>query len=80
MPLYVFCRVRNNKKIEAEIIVQKKGWFGWTNIKTFNINSYSGRIDTTRTYSLTYKGTYRAKFTTTCDGETYSVYSTEEKY
>ena len=42
--------------------------------------SLNGRINTTRTYNLTYKGTYRVKFTTTCDGETYNVYSTEEKY
>lgn len=75
-----FCRAKVNKPIYGKIIIQRERWYGWSNVKTIYVTGYNGRLDTNRCYSLSKKGTYRVKFKTTCCGETYSVYSTEEKY
>lgn len=76
----VFCRAKSNKTIYGEIIIQRKGWFGWSHTKTINVTGYNGSLDKNKTYNLSKKGVYRVKFKTTCGGETYSVYSTEEEY
>jgi len=74
------CSAREGKTIYGEITIQRKGWFSWSDVEKFDFTGYNGELYAEEFVSLSETGKYRAKFTVTCGGETYSVYSNEEKY
>ncbi len=74
------CSAREGKTIYGEIIIQRKGWFGWSDVENIDVTGYDGELYAEEYVSLSRTGKYRAKFTVTCGGETYSVYSNKKKY
>ncbi len=74
------CRARDGKTIYGEITIQRRGWFGWFEIESFDEIGYNGKLYVEEFFSLNRTGKYRAKFTVTCVNESYTVYSTEEDY
>ncbi len=74
------CDARDGKTIYGKVILKRKTYNGWSNVKTFEKIGYGGELYIDKKYQLNKKGTYKLKFIMSCDGETYSFYSKTKKY
>ncbi len=74
------CRAREGKTIYGEIIIQRKGRYGWYKVESFDEIGYNGKLYAEEFISLNGSGKYRAKLKVTCVNETYTTYSNIKKY
>ncbi len=71
---------RDGKTIRGKIKLQRRTSYGWVTVKTFRGTGYGGELYMGEYYQLYRKGTYRLKFTLSCDGESYSYYTRNKYY
>ncbi len=74
------CDAIDNKTIYGKLYVQRKSWFGWKTIETFEETGYSGELIMDESLDLSKKGKYRVKLVVTCEGEKSTSYSSVMKY
>lgn len=80
LTLSAIADARHGKTIYGKITIQRKTSSSWKNIKTYRETGRDGELYMDESYKLNTKGSYRLKFTISCDGESYSYYSKTRKY
>lgn len=69
------CLANGGKAIHGKLLLQRKKWYGWSNVKTYDKVGYNGKLYIDDNFQLNQNGKYRLKFTVNCEDEVYTCFS-----